>query len=94
MKKHENLRLDFTLIGILMSIEKIEFELNSKNLLVIHAFKWLKWIDIIPLLKIRCRLDSVVVVVPLWVEFIKNKWSAWEVAAKAVIFLYTRYAFL
>ena len=42
MKKHENLRLDFTLIGILMSIEKIEFELNSKNLLVIHAFKWLK----------------------------------------------------
>ena len=42
MKKHENLRLDFTLIGILMSIEKIEFELNSKNLLVIHASKWLK----------------------------------------------------
>ena len=42
MKKHENLRLDFTLIGISMRIEKIEFELNSKNLLVIHAFKWLK----------------------------------------------------
>ena len=42
MKKHENLKLDFTLIGILMSIEKIKFELNLKNLLVIHAFKWLK----------------------------------------------------
>ena len=42
MKKHENLKLDFTLIGILRSIEKIKFELNLKNLLVIHAFKWLK----------------------------------------------------
>ena len=42
MKKHENSKLDFTLIGILRSIEKIKFELNLKNLLVIHAFKWLK----------------------------------------------------
>ena len=42
MKKHENLTLDFTLIQISMNIEKTKFELNLKNLLVIHAFKWLK----------------------------------------------------